>query len=221
MDENGSLTGIDVDLATEAFSRLGYQPRFVQLDWEEKQTMLHQGDIDCIWSCFSMTGREADYQWAGPYMVSRQVIAVNPDSDIVSLSDLAGKTVAVQTDTMPEEILLGLHGGQVPQIGELYSLEDRDLIYAAVGKGFADAAAAHEASVLHYMRDYGVTFRILEESLLDVGIGVAFDLEDTRPLAGQLNDVLEEMRQDGTTQQILSRYLTDTSGYLEVERLET
>ena len=46
-----------------------------------------------------MSGRETKYQWAGPYMYSRQVVAVRADSDIQSLSDLAGKRIGVQATT--------------------------------------------------------------------------------------------------------------------------
>ena len=94
-DENGSATGIDVDLAKEAFRRLGYACEFKTIDWEKKNNMLEDGEIDCIWSCYSMDGREEDYHWAGPYMVSRHVIAVNENSDIYKLSDLKGKVIAV------------------------------------------------------------------------------------------------------------------------------
>ena len=37
-----------------------------------------------------MDGREQLYRWVGPYMVSRQVVAVNADSGIETLADLAG-----------------------------------------------------------------------------------------------------------------------------------
>ena len=46
------------------------------------------GEIDCIMGCFSMEGRLDDYRWAGPYIASRQVVAVNESSDIYKLSDL-------------------------------------------------------------------------------------------------------------------------------------
>ena len=53
-----------------------------------------------------MDGREEEYQWAGPYLYSRQVVAVRSDSDIYTLQDLAGKVVAVQSTTKPEELFL-------------------------------------------------------------------------------------------------------------------
>ena len=36
LNEDGEPTGIDVELATEAFKRMGYQVDVVQIDWEEK-----------------------------------------------------------------------------------------------------------------------------------------------------------------------------------------
>ena len=75
-DANGDPTGIDVDLATEAFRRMGYQAVFVTINWEEKKQLVESGKIDCIWGSFSINGREDQYQWTEPYMYSRQVIAV-------------------------------------------------------------------------------------------------------------------------------------------------
>ena len=36
-DANGKPAGIDVDLATEAFGRMGYEPVFSYINWEEKR----------------------------------------------------------------------------------------------------------------------------------------------------------------------------------------
>ena len=102
LDNNGDPTGIDVEIAVEAFRRMGYQAVFTTIDWEQKRTLVDNGEIDCIWGCFSMDGREQDYQWAGPYMVSRQIIAVNAKSDIYAMDDLNGKTIAVQSTGKPK-----------------------------------------------------------------------------------------------------------------------
>ena len=85
MDVNGNVTGIDVELATEAFDRMGDQVEIEFINWEEKKDLLTNGSIDCIWSSFTMDGREDEYKWVGPYMKSNQVIAVNVDSDVTSI----------------------------------------------------------------------------------------------------------------------------------------
>ena len=217
-DENGAPAGIDVDLATEACRRMGYQAKFVGIDWEDKKTLVERGEIDCIWGCFSMDGRAGDYLWAGPYMRSRQVVAVSTHSKITKLSELEGKSIAVQSTTKPEEIFLS--GGEgVPKVKEVVSLEDRELIYSLLGKGDVDAISAHETAIRQYMQDYGVEYRILKESILETGLGVAFAKNDTRGIAEQLSAVFEEMRADGTAAQIIGQYLADPEQYLEVEDL--
>ena len=105
-DENGEPAGIDVDIANEALGRLGYKPVFTKIVWDDKDKDLENKEIDCLWGRFSMDGRENDYKWAGPYMVSRQVVAVNKNSNIKKLSDLSGKVIAVQASTKPEDIFL-------------------------------------------------------------------------------------------------------------------
>ena len=216
-DENGNPAGVDVDLAKESFGRLGYAVSFVGIDWEEKKKLVEDGDIDCIWGCFSIDGRENEYNWTEPYMISRQVVAVNRSSDIYRLSDLEGKTIAVQSTTKPESIFLERTDSRIPLVREVYSLEDRELLYTSLGKGYVDAIAAHETAIRQYMKDYDVDYRILDESILTTGIGVAFAKNDTRGLSEQLSRVFEEMRADGTTRTIIGRYLSDPDKYLEVD----
>ena len=220
MGTDGAPTGIDVELATEAFGRLGYRVKFVTIDWEKKKELVENDTIDCIWGCFSMDGREQLYRWVGPYMVSRQVVAVNADSSIETLADLAGKTMMVQSTTKPEEIFLGGTDPRIPQFGELLSAEDRSVQYAMLNCGYVDAIAAHEAAILRYMQDCNANFRILEEPLLVTGIGVAFALNDTRGLDEKLTETFAAMRADGTMKQIVGKYLPDPEKYLEVDALE-
>ena len=212
---DGRPTGIDVELAQEAFRRMGYEPDFLTINWERKKALVESGDIDCIWGSFSMDGREEDYQWAGPYMLSRQVVAVNPDSSIRTLADLEDKTLVVQSTTKPEQLFEAGADLRLPQLRALISLQDRDLIYTTVSKGYADALAAHETAVYQFMKDYGVEYRILDEPLLVVGLGVAFAKNDKRGLAPQLTRTFGEMLADGTTRDIVGRYLDDPDRYLD------
>ena len=220
LNNDGTPAGIDVEIATEAFRRMGYAARFEVIDWEQKTALVESGAIDCIWGCFSMQGRETLYRWAGPYMVSRQVVAVNADSSIQSLSDLAGKTVMVQSTTKPESIFLSGSDPRIPQTVEVFSIEDRSVQYAMLACGYVDAIAAHETAILQYMKDSNAAFRILEEPLLVTGLGVAFAKNDSRGLDHQLNDTFAQMREDGTLERIVGKYLEHASQYLEVDTID-
>ncbi len=217
LDVNGNPTGIDIDILTEAFNRMGYRVNFSYINWEDKKTLLANGEIDLVCGSFSMDGREDDYLWAGPYMASREVVAVAPESSIQTLADLAGKTVTVQTTTQPEKIFLNNTNPNVPEIGKLYSVGDRMLMYPLVSKGYVDALAAHESSILQYEKDYSVTYRILDESIKDVGLGYAFDKNDTRGIAEELDTVLSQMRKDGTLREIVGKYLDNPDKFLTVD----
>ena len=215
-DANGQPTGIDVDLAKGAFRRMGYQAVFVTIDWEDKKDLVERGEIDCIWGSFSSDGREDQYLWTEPYLYSRQVVAVRQDSDIQTLADLAGKRVAVQSTTKPEELFLAHTDQRIPRVAEVFSLQDRELIYPYLSKGYADALAAHETAILQCMSDYSLDYRILDEPLLTVGLGVAFARTDQRGLDKELSRTFEGMRADGSLEQIVGRYLDEPQRLLEV-----
>ena len=214
-DANGLPTGIDVDLATEAFGRMGYRAEFSVIDWEDKKELVESGAIDCIWGSFSIDGREDQYRWTTPYMVSRQAVAVRKDSDIFTLADLAGKRVAVQSTTKPEEIFVSHADSRIPALGEVFSLQNRELIYPFLSKGYVDAIAAHETAILQCMADYHLEYRILEEPLLTVGLGVAFAKDDERGLEQALSDTFAQMREDGSMEEIIGRYLEKPRRYME------
>lgn len=161
-----------------------------------------------------MTDREEEYNWAGPYMRSKQVVAVSVDSDIQTLQDLEGKTIAVQNTTKPEDIIRS-HDGTLPELRKVISVQKRDLIFILLGKGYVDALAAHDTSVDQFMADTGMKFRILEEPLQSVDLGVAFDRADTRGINTELSKVLAEMQKDGTTGEIIGNYLSQPESYLE------
>lgn len=215
-DANGQPTGIDVDLATEAFGRIGYKPVFVTIDWENKKNLVEGGSIDCIWGSFSIDGREDQYTWTKPYMYSHQVVAVRYASDIYTLADLARKRIAIQSTTKPEEIFLSHSDPRIPEVDEIFSLQNRELIYPYLSKGYADAIAAHETAILQCMKDYNLDYRILDEALMTVGLGVAFSKYDNRGIADKLSDAFDEMNKEGITEQIIGKYLSNPHKYMEV-----
>ncbi len=196
---------------------MGYRSKFILINWEEKKKLVESGKIDCIWGSFSIDGREKEYQWTKPYMYSRQVVAVRKSSLIHKLADLKGKRVAVQSTTKPEEILLSNLDPRIPKLDEVFCLQNRELIYPYLSKNYVDAIAAHETAILQCMSDYDLDYRILKESLLTVGLGVAFSKQDDRGLAGKLSKTFGEMKKDGSLEKIIGKYLDHPRKFMEVD----
>lgn len=216
LDETGDFTGIDVDLAREACRRLGYRPEFHQVVWENKDQELAAGNIDCLWGSFTMTGREDLYQWAGPYLYSRQVVAVRTDSGIQTLADLAGRRVAVQATGKPESIFLTSDAPGIAQVEAVYSFSTMDEVYACLRKGYADAIAGHENALGLFLASSPGSYRMLDETLDVSQLGVAFQKDTHQELAQALTQTLAEMEADGTTRAILERYGLDADRALGV-----
>ena len=120
----------------------------------------------------------------------------------------------MQSTTKPEDILRA-GDSRIPQLRKVLSVQKRDLIFTLLSKGYVDALAAHDTSVDQFMSESGLEFRILDEPLLTVGLGVAFDINDERGLDTELNEVIKEMRADGTLREILSKYMSNPDMYLE------
>ena len=55
----------------------------------------------------------------------------------------------------------------------------------------------------------------MEEPLLTVGLGVAFAKDDERGLEQALSDTFAQMREDGTMEEIIRRYLEEPRRYME------
>ena len=215
---DGEAAGTDISLAKEAFERMGYRVRFRFIDWGKRDELLETGEIDCLWCCFCMDGREKEYQWVGPYMYTFPIVAVKRSSSITTVEELEGKSIAVQAGSKGEEILLCAEENHLPQFKAIFSMQNRELIYSFLRKGYADALVSQEISILKYIRDYDMEeeIRILDKPLKCMGLGVAFSLHDTRGLAPRLDETLREMYEDGTSEALLRTYLQIPQKYLEV-----
>ena len=208
-DVNGDMAGIDVEIARQAFGKLGYEPVYRLINWEDKDSLLADGTVDCLWACFTMTDREDKYQWAGPYMYSRQMVAVREDSGIYKLSDLEGKRIAVQATGKAEKAFLYAADYGLPEAERVFSLSTTDEMYAILRKGYADALAGHEGMLGKLVNDGTGTYRMLEESIYVSELGVAFEKGTHQEISEALTKVLEAMKTDGSIGQIANKYGLD------------
>ncbi len=208
-NEYGEFEGIDVEIATEALKRMGYAPEFKVIVWENKKDYLTDGEIDCLWGCFSMNGREEEYQWAGPYLYSRQMAVVRMDSVITELNDLVGKMVAVQETSKAEEYFLHSTDSNVPEVKFVYCFSSMDEVFAALRKNYVDAICGHESALRTFIETAPDEYRLLDGSLLVSGLGAAFDNGYDSEFVSELGKVLNDMMTDGTTARIVEKYGLD------------
>lgn len=203
-NDEGKFVGLDIELAQEAAKRLHKKAKFIPLRWAAKDEALNNGEIDCIWSCYSMDGREKKYSWTKPYMKSGQYAVIRKDSDILSLKNLQGKTIAVHSSTKFHE---AVKNGTI-KAGKILEFYTVDECLNAVASGKADATGGHMAVMLDRVKA-GVgksNLEVLEQQPINTNnIGVAFK-KDNIKAAQELSKVLDDMYNDGTMERIVARY---------------
>ena len=203
--ENNQYTGFDIDLAREVAKRNNWKIVLKAINWDAKDMELNTGSIDCIWNGFTINGREDAYTWSSPYVDNSQVVMVRATSPIESLADLAGKVVAVQTDTPVMKALQD--GGKRAELG-------RSFKKLVISPNYNNAVMELEAgSVNAVALDIGVAqekvktgnFRILDEVVITEKYGIGFRKGNTA-LRDQVEKTLKEMVADGTAKKISEKY---------------
>lgn len=215
MGEDGEYTGVDKEIAEEACRRIGYRPEFVTFTWGEQEELLEEKKIDCVWSCFSMLGREEEYSWSEPYLRIRDMVVVPAESGIQTLQDLEGKRIAVRVGTKVQDYFLKDATKDTPKpelISTFISMQD---VFAAFGKGYVDAVAGPEAGLKNFTKNNESLYRYLSEPLFLAKIGVAFEKGQNEKLVELLNEKLDEMKQDGTIAGIAEKYGLNEAEYRE------
>lgn len=215
MDDSGEYVGFDLDLAEEVCKRQGWELVKQPIDWDAKDMELSSGSIDCIWSGFTINGRENEYTWSIPYVDNSQVFVVSSTSGITSHADLAGKNVGVQKDSsalaalQDEEEAADL----AETFSDLIQYSDYNTAFMDLEAGAIDALAIDIGVAAYQISSRGDAYMILDEYLSTEQYGVGF-LKGNDELRDLVEASLKEMAEDGTVMKIAEKYsdfgLTDS-----------
>lgn len=220
-DDNGEYVGFDLSLAEEVCRRNGWKLVKQPIEWNSKDMELNSGSIDCIWNGFTMNGREDDYTWSTPYVDNSQVVIVRADSGITELTDLEGKTVAVQTDSSALAALAGEDASEenlalAATFKDLQQIGDYNSAFMNLEAHAVDAICMDIGVAKFELDARGNTFMMLEERLSSEEYGIGFKLGNTE-LRDKVQATMMEMLADGTFEQIAKDWGLEDSICLSTE----
>ena len=206
LDDSGEIGGFDVEMAQAVADYYGWTYEAVPFNWDAKDAELQAGSCDCIWSGFTINGREDDYLWSKPYSDNTQMILVLGGSGIATLADLAGKKVGVQTATSAYTLLTDEEGQKELadtfaslEVYENYTVAITDLKAGAVDELAIDVTRANEAIA------NDSSLALLDEALGSEQYGIGFRKNDTE-LCDLVNAALDALAVDGTVDAIAQGY---------------
>ena len=203
-DANGEYTGFDIELAREVCKRNNWTLKLQPvIDWTSKKLELDSGEIDCIWSEFTIDGREDDYTWSEPYFKNTPYIIVKSDSNINTLDDLKNKTLEIQAGT---SVLDNIKNNESLN-GTYKEIVEVDTYYTALmdlDSGVCDGIIV-DSGLANYLVIKNEDLKLLNKSIAHENYGIGFKKGNTE-LRDQVQKTLDEMYKDGTVDKIAQKY---------------
>jgi len=204
-DNSGNYAGFDIDLAKEVCKRNNWT--FVPLpiiDWNTKEFELNSGEIDCVWSGFTMNGRENDYTWSEPYFNNTPVVVVKSNSQIEKLEDLKGKSIELEQGTAVYSKIKN-DPSLKDNFDGMSEVDGFDAAFMALDSGICDAVIADYGIANYMVAEQYPDCKILNITLPDEQYGIGFKKGNTE-LRDQVQKTLDEMFKDGTVDKIAQNY---------------
>ena len=187
LDKSNQLVGFDIDIVREIAKALSVEPEFVRVTSPTRIPMLVSAQVDLVAASMTHTReRDRTIDFSITYYTGAQTLLVSGASKIGGLSDLAGKTVALQQGTTLEKNLAAM----APTANQL-PFRDYNSAWLALRQGRADAFTG-SSDILRGFAAANPGFKIVGEkfSIEPFGIGVRQGDSDMRDL---VNAVLQDL----------------------------
>ncbi len=209
-EKSNEYVGFDLDLAQAVCDMEGWELVKSPISWDAKDMELKSGSIDCIWSGFTINGRENDYEWSDPYINNTQVVVVSEKSGIKKLSDLKDKVVGVQAASAAEGLFK--EEGAQEKLGKTFKklspFSDYNTAFTELQAGSIDALAIDVGVAKYQLESRGKGYLILEENLNSEQYGIGF-LKGNTELRDKINEDLKKLNDQGTVAELAQKYSID------------
>ncbi|MDP2807885.1 MAG: ABC transporter substrate-binding protein [bacterium] len=203
-DENGKLTGYDIELGQEIARRLGAKIKWVQMDFQKLLPALDAGQADlAIAALHSTEERRQRYAMSRNYVNTGLVMMVKKgDKKINFLSQLKGCRVAVKERATGEKYARE----NAAQLGfEYNSYATTDQCFAALGRGEVDAVFNDYLSSRFFIKQ-NPEYKIPIAPFTPCGMAVAA-ARGRKSLILQVNQILDELERSGFLKQLYQKWL--------------
>lgn len=139
--EDGSYTGLEVDLAKKLADDLGVKVEYTSVTPTTRQTLLEEGKIDCVLATYTITEQRKELFDFSPAYYTGAVSVLVDDDNIQNLSDLSGRVVGVVST----------------------SESAKQLVSAMVDQGLIDASSFDENNFDASTWTEGVSFHVYDD----------------------------------------------------------
>ena len=204
-DDDGNFVGIDVDIINAVAKDQGFDIDIKSIGFDAALAAIESGQADGMIAGMSITDeRKKKYDFSDSYYNSYVCAAAKADSDISSLDDVAGMTVAAKTATTGCECadtLASTYGYSVTYF------DTSDLMYQDVLSGNS-AVCFEDYPVLAYGITQDSGLKIVDEEKEDFSspYGFAVKKGENAELLSMFQAGLKNLKESGELDEICAKY---------------
>lgn len=207
-DEDGVLVGFETEFATAVCEKLGVEPKFQVIDWEQKENELRSKAIDCIWNGLTVTDdRKETMAFSTSYVSNRQVVIIRKaDAEKYTTAEsMAGAKMIAENGSAGETAIK--KDATLSQNKYIAASAQKDALLE-VKAGTSDAAVLDyimAKAVINNDTDYADLMIVDDIQLTPEEYAIGFRLEDKELLA-EVNKIIDELVADGTMAKLAEKY---------------
>lgn len=203
-EDNGTMVGIDMDILAAIAKDQGFQYEIKTLGFNAAITALESKQVDGVIAGMSITDERAQkYDFSTAYYEAGVTMAVkNTTKDITSYEDLSGKSVAVKIGTQGAAFAESMKDQYNFKIK---TYEDSSGMYDEVISG-GSVACFEDFPVVSFAIKQGLGLQVVGEQENTSSYGFAVNKGANQELLEKFNKGLENIKANGTYQEILDKY---------------
>jgi len=204
-DEDGSTPiGFDMEMAAALAEDMGLELELVDTAWDGIFAGVDTDKYDVILSCVSFTpDRDEQYLLSETYIANAPVLVVPKDSDISSIEETKGRSIAVQMETTADYIIQDYNkeglGADLRQYEKVINAFDE------LKAGRVDSVCTDSVVAAYYLGDAASDYKTVWQSPTKEPIVMCMK-KGNDTLKERLETALQHLRDNGKLAEISTKY---------------
>ena len=206
-EENGTVVGLDADIANAIASDLGVKAQLTSISFEglDSGTGLSTGQCDIALAGIGVTDeRKSKMEFTTVYFDDNLAILVPKGSSITSAADLKGVAVGAQQATSGETYAKE-NGAEVIQY------EDTSLMFSALKTGQVKAVAANLSVISEALTNDPDSFKIAYQDSENTEQIAAAVSSNNKALLAKANATITKLKENGELDKMKAKWVGATS----------